>query len=210
MPESRSSNEVFIVDDDMLVRERLCSLFTQAGYRVASFDDGTSFAAAARERTPACIILDIHMPGRSGLDILRDIDARNYPAPIFIASGRGDIPTCVEAIKNGAFDFFEKRTDASTLVERVCDAVVSWERRRHSSNGNGILPKSFPGSELLTPREREVLAQIAASATNKEAARNLGISMRTVEIHRAHVMQKLRAKNSVDLTRRILAKTQHS
>jgi two-component system response regulator FixJ len=208
MPEIQVSSEVFIVDDDALVRDGLCDLFTQAGYQVACFDDGASFVAAARERTPACIILDIHMPGRSGLDILGDIDARNYPAPIFIASGRGDIPSCVEAIKNGAFDFFEKRTDAGALVERVRAAVAVFERRRHK--GNGALPESFAGSELLTPREREVLAQIAASATNKEAALNLGISQRTIEIHRAHIMHKLGAKNSVDLTRKVMARAQHA
>jgi two-component system response regulator FixJ len=207
MPQNQPSGEVFIVDDDPLVRDGLGGLFTQAGYRVASFDDGASFMAAARERTPACIILDIHMPGRSGLDILRDIDARNYPAPIFIASGHGDIPSCVEAIKNGAFDFFEKRSDAGALVGRVRAAVAAFEQRRHNGNGKGALPDSFAGSELLTPRERQVLAQIAASATNKEAARTLGISQRTIEIHRAHIMHKLGAKNSVDLTRKVMAKT---
>jgi FixJ family two-component response regulator len=95
--------EIFIVDDDPLVRDALSTLFAHAGYRAVSFVDGPSFVAAARERIPACVILDIYMPGRSGLDILKDIDAPNYPAPIFIASGRGDIPSAVEAIKNGAF-----------------------------------------------------------------------------------------------------------
>jgi FixJ family two-component response regulator len=206
MPENHQGGEVFIIDDDPTVLDGLCGMFTQAGYRVAGFVDGASFVAAARQRTPACVILDLYMPGRSGLEVLRDIDAYNYPAPIFIASGRGDIPSAVAAIKSGAFDFFEKRSDASTLVERVRNAVNAWERRRHDGNGDDLLPSSFPGSELLTRREREVLAQIAASATNKEVAHDLGISQRTVEIHRAHIMHELGAKNSVDLARKVLGR----
>src|SRR3984893_7849259 len=109
MAGSETSGEVFIVDDDPMVRDVLSEVFAQAGYRAISFVDGASFITAARERIPACVILDIYMPDRSGLEILKDLDAPNYPAPIFIASGRGDIPTAVEAIKNGAFDFVEKR-----------------------------------------------------------------------------------------------------
>jgi two-component system, LuxR family, response regulator FixJ len=198
--------EVFIVDDDPDVRVGLSGVFAQAGYQVASFVDGETFVAAARKRIPACIILDLYLPAQSGLEILREIDAPNYPAPIFIASGRGDIPTAVAAIKFGAFDFFEKRSDPSKLVERVRQAVTACQQRQHHANGGDAPLSSFPGSELLTKREREVLAQIAASATNKEAARNLGISQRTVEIHRAHIMDKLGAKNSVDLASKVLGR----
>lgn len=195
--------EVFIVDDDPEVRVGLCGIFAQAGYQVASFVDGETFVAAARERVPACIILDLYMPGRSGLEILKDLDAPNYPAPIFIASGRGDIPTAVAAVKCGALDFFEKRSDPRELVERVRRAITASSQRLPHGNGSNA---SFPGSELLTKREREVLAQIAASATNKEAARTLGISQRTVEIHRAHIMDKLGAKNSIDLASKVLGR----
>jgi two-component system response regulator FixJ len=206
MSEDRAGREVFIVDDDPTVRDVLSEVFAQAGYRAASFADGASFVTAARERIPACVILDIYMPGRSGLEILKDLDAPNYPAPIFIASGRGDIPGAVEAIKNGAVDFIEKRLDAATLVERVGNAI---EARAQRESGDGIgsgssLAQRFPGCDLLTHREREVLALIAASATNQEAAINLGISRRTVEIHRGHIMQKLGAKNSIDLARKVM------
>jgi two-component system response regulator FixJ len=199
-----TSREVFIVDDDPMVRDVLSEVFAGAGYRPISFVDGASFVAAARERIPACVILDIYMPGRSGLEILRDIDAPNYPAPIFVASGRGDIPSAVEAIKNGAFDFIEKRLDAATLVARVGEAVKARAQLRQNGNGSETLDIAFPGSELLTRREQEVLALIAASSTNKEAAQKLGISQRTVEIHRAHIMHKLGAKNSVDLARKVI------
>jgi two-component system response regulator FixJ len=204
MTGNETGREVFIVDDDPMVRDVLSEVFAQAGYQAISFVDGASFVAAARERIPACVILDIYMPGRSGLEILKDIDAPNYPAPIFVASGRGDIPSAVEAIKGGAFDFIEKRLDAEALVSRVRDAITARSQLPQNSNGSEILPQSFPGSDLLTHREREVLALIAASATNKEAAMSLGISQRTVEIHRAHIMHKLGAKNSVDLARKVM------
>jgi two-component system response regulator FixJ len=203
MSGSETSGEVFIVDDDPMVRDMLSEMFAQAGYRAVSFVDGASFLAAARERIPACVILNIYMPGRSGLEILKDLDARNYPAPIFVASGRGDIPTAVEAIKNGAFDFIEK-LDADTLVARVGEAIKARSQRRQDNESSEILTPAFPGSDLLTRREREVLALIAASATNKEAAMNLGISQRTVEIHRAHIMHKLGARNSIDLARKVM------
>ncbi len=201
MNKDQPNREVFVVDDDPMVRDVLSEVFAQAGYQAVSFVDGASFVAAARERIPACVILDIYMPGRSGLEILRDIDAPNYPAPIFVASGRGDIPSAVEAIKNGAFDFIEKRLDAATLVARVGEAIEVRAARR---GGNGWV--AFEGAELLTRREHEVLALITASSTNKEAAEELGISQRTVEIHRAHIMQKLGAKNSVDLARKVMGR----
>jgi len=204
MSQAQPDREVFIVDDDPLVRDVLSEVFAQAGYRASSFVDGASFVAAARERSPACVILDIYMPGRSGLEILKDLDAPNYPAPIFVASGRGDIPSAVEAIKSGAFDFIEKRLDAATLVARVGEAIEARAHLRQNGNGAEGLGPAFPGSELLTRREHEVLALIADSATNKEAAQKLGISQRTVEIHRAHIMQKLGAKNSVDLARKVM------
>jgi two-component system response regulator FixJ len=181
----------------------MCGPRCSCGYQAVTFVDGESFVAAARERIPACVILDIYMPGRSGLEILRVIDAPNYPAPIIVASVRGDIASAVEAIKNGAFDFIEKRLDAGTLVARVGEAIQARAALRNG-NGSQALSAAFPGAELLTRREHEVLALIAASSTNKEAAQELGISQRTVEIHRAHIMHKLGAKNSVDLTRKVM------
>jgi FixJ family two-component response regulator len=204
MSQEQPDREVFIVDDDPMVRDVLSEVFAQAGYRASSFIDGASFVAAARKRIPACVILDIYMPGRSGLEILKDLDAAHYPAPIFVASGRGDIPSAVEAIKSGAFDFIEKRLDAATLVARVGEAIAAREHLRPTGSGAESTKAVFPGSELLTHREHEVLALITDSATNKEAAQKLGISQRTVEIHRAHIMHKLGAKNSVDLARKVL------
>jgi two-component system, LuxR family, response regulator FixJ len=195
--------ELFIVDDDASVRDALSAVFTVEGFDVTRFAEGESFLAEAKTRTPACVLLDVHMPGRSGLDILREIDAQHYGAPIFIISALGDIPTAVDAIRNGAFDFIEKPFDPLAVVTRVRAAVESWVRR----HGNGKAKQQtlkLVGCDRLTPREREVLEQIAGGSSNKEAGRQLGISPRTIEVHRARIMEKLGAKNAADLVRIVL------
>src|SRR5438445_12948434 len=118
-----SKEEIFIVDDDAAVRETLSMLFSLQGYDVVGLSDGASLLSAARQRTPACIILDVHMPGRSGLDILKELNADDYGAPILIISGQGDIAMAVDAIKNGALDFIEKPFDAQGVISRVRDAI---------------------------------------------------------------------------------------
>ena len=205
MPQTdQTQGEIFIVDDDPLVRDALSVVFTLAGYKVRAFADGASFVAAARAEAPACIILDVHMPGRSGLDILRALNAEHYPTPIFIISGQGDIPMAVEAIRNGALDFIEKPFNGETVVTRVREAIEA-RTRRSEAGGLEALAAQFPGRDLLTPREREVLGKIAEGASNKEAGRLLGISPRTIEVHRARIMEKLGAKNAADLVRIVLS-----
>ncbi len=193
-----ASREVFVVDGDPTARESLATLLADAGYQITLFADGTSLVEEARARAPACIILDLHIPGGSGLEILQKLDAKRYPAPILVVSGRSDVPGVVEAIKRGAFDYIEKHRVTDDLVARIGEAVEAVAQRAPDDSIR------FPGAATLTPREHEVLAQIVACASNKEAAMKLGISRRTVEIHRAHIMQKLGAKNSVDLMRIVL------
>lgn len=193
---------IHIVDDDAAVRDALGVVFMLEGFQVRGFENGAEFVAAAKDHAPSCVILDVHMPGRSGLDILRELNAEHYPSPIFIISGQGDIPMAVQAIKHGAFDFIEKPFDAETVLARVREAIAAQERRQ--SAGDSGIGDVFPGSNLLTPREREVLHQIAAGASNKEAGRSLGISPRTIEVHRARIMEKLGAKNAADLVRIVL------
>src|SRR5437879_4180469 len=137
-------HDIIIVDDDPAVRDALSMVFTLEGYRVTSFGDGQSLLAAARARTPSCILLDVKMPGRSGLDILKELNAQDYAAPIFIISGQGDIPMAVEAIKNGALDFIEKPFDADTVVQRVRDAIAAWARRQGEPDA-ALRP--FPGRD---------------------------------------------------------------
>jgi two-component system response regulator FixJ len=204
MDEAGTGDEVFIVDDDYDMREVLSAIIRDAGFRTALFTDGRSFVRLARDQKPACVLLDLHMPGPSGLDVLKEIDAKNYPAPILILSGREDVLNVVTAMRNGAFDYLEKRLDAAAIVARVFEAIEAWKQLREREEVPQTVSSAIRGYYQLTRREREVLAHIAAAASNKETARNLGISPRTVEIHRGRVMHKLGAKNSVDLMRIVM------
>ncbi|TMK45552.1 MAG: response regulator transcription factor, partial [Alphaproteobacteria bacterium] len=171
--------EIFVVDDDPGVRDTLSLVLTAGGYQVICFADGAALLSVARSRTPACILLDVHIPGKSGLDILKELHGEDYPAPIFMISGQGDIAMAVRAIKNGALDFIEKPFRGSEIVERLNEAIGA-------------------------RREREVLEQFTAGASNKEAGRTLGISPRTIEDHRANIMKKLGARNAADLIRIVM------
>jgi FixJ family two-component response regulator len=196
------SGDIFVVDDDPAVRDVLTALFTRDGFQVTNFADGASLLASARTSTPVCIILDVHIPGRSGLDILKELNAQDYPAPIFIMSGQGHIPMAVDAIRNGALDFIEKPFRGSEIVTRVREAIEAQRRRRSASNAAKATSSfHFPGREPLTRREQDVLTQIVAGSSSKEAGRHLGISPRTIEVHRARIMEKLGAKNAADLVR---------
>ena len=206
MSNDANHGAIFVVDDDPLVLNALSVVLSREGYQVTGFGEGASFLAAAKARTPACIILDVQMPGQSGLDILKELNAQQYPAPIFIISGVGDIPMAVEAIKSGALDFIEKPFDATTVITRVREAIEAWARRAQRG-GTDVLSKTFPGHDLLTARERDVLNQIAAGSSNKQAGRELGISPRTIEVHRARIMEKLGAKNAADLVRIVLSES---
>jgi FixJ family two-component response regulator len=141
-----NNSEIYIVDDDAMVRESLSIVFSQAGYQVRAFCEGTSVVAAARARIPACILMDIYLPGTSGLDILKQLDAANYPAPILVVSARRDISIAVEAIKNGACDFIEKQTDVASIVTRVGKTIATWatdNRRTRPRKSDGVI---FPGA----------------------------------------------------------------
>jgi two-component system response regulator FixJ len=200
-----ASNEIFIIDDDAGVCNTLAMAFTIEGYRVTTFMNAASFIAAAQARTPACVLLDVCMPAKSGLDVLKELDARSYPAPIFIMSSRGDIPTAVEAINNGACDFIEKRLGTESIVAQVCETIEGWNRPKRNFE-RGRPSSSCPGCERLTPRERDVLDEIMTAASSEETAKNLGTSRRTIEKHRLNIMHKLGAKNTVDLARMVFGK----
>jgi two-component system, LuxR family, response regulator FixJ len=193
--------EIFIVDDDPSVRLALATVFGGEGFQVTSFVETESFLSAARSRTPECVLIDIYLSDGSGLDVLRKLGADRYPAPILMISGRGDISAAVDAIRNGACDFIEKPFDPAAVVARVRDAIAEWQ---NGSREETLLGPDFPGREWLTIRERDVLERITRGASNKEAARDLGISPRTVEVHRARIMAKLSAKNAADLMRIVL------
>ena len=193
---------VFIVDDDPAVRDALTLLLRIEGFSAQSFEDGPPFFRAISATTPVCVILDLQLPGCSGLTILKQLTDRQFAPPVIVMSGQSDIATAVAAIKAGALDFLEKPFSANTMVDKVRDAVANY---RQSMVGYADGLADFPGQRLLTGREREVLGQIARGASNKEAGRRLGISPRTIEVHRARIMAKLGARNTADLIRIVLS-----
>ena len=200
-----SRGEIFVVDDDPAVRDTLSMVLSAGGYQVICFADGAALLAVARTRTPSCILLDVHIPGKSGLDILKELHGEDYPAPIFMISGQGDMAMAVNAIKSGALDFIEKPFRGSEIVARLDEAIAAYARRQAENNSTSrIATLHFPGREPLTRREREVLEQFTAGASNKEAGRHLGISPRTIEDHRANIMKKLGARNAADLVRIVM------
>lgn len=193
-----NDRKIYIVDDDMSVRDALRTVFQLEGYQPMLFETGNGLLEARRIHGDHPVLLDVHMPGRSGIDILNALEPHKYGAPIFIISGQGDIPMAVNAIKSGAYDFIEKPFNGNQILGRVEEAISKFKR-------NGDVTKlKFEGVDLLTPRELEVLQLIAEGESNKEAGRDLGISPRTVEVHRARIMEKLGAKNAADLVRIVL------
>src|ERR1700752_1787178 len=152
-----SRGEIFVVDDDAAVRDTLSMVLSTAGYQVICFPDGAALLSVARDRTPAAILLDVHIPGKSGLDILRELHGEDYPAPIFMISGKGNITMAVPSIKNGALDFIEKPFRGTEIVARLDEAIGAYERRQGRGAGSNIASLHFPGRQPLTRREREVL-----------------------------------------------------
>src|ERR1700692_2524619 len=147
-----SRGEIFVVDDDPAIRETLSLVLSAAGYEGICFADGAALLAVARGRTPACMLLDVHIPGKSGLDILKELHGEDYPAPIFMISGQGDIAMAVSAIKNGALDFIEKPFRGSEIVARLDEAIGAYARRQAENAASSVASMHFPGREPLSRR----------------------------------------------------------
>jgi FixJ family two-component response regulator len=201
----RHGGEIFIVDDDDNMRDLLTAILSLEGFDVVSFADGETFLKKAAGRVPVCLFLDVVMPGRSGMEILKELSARKYESPIFLISARDETPVVIEALKSGARDFLPKPFDPYTAVERVRDAVEIWNGREEKQSSAGLEAKEFPGHVRLTRREAEVLAQIVQGVSSKEISKTLGIGKRTVDNFRMNIMRKLGAKNIADLVRIIMS-----
>jgi two-component system response regulator FixJ len=201
-----SVSDIYVADDDAMVRKTIAVVLSRDNFRVSGFVDGEALLAAVRAAEPACVILDVSMPGRSGLDILKELQIQRVVCPRLIITGVGDIPMAVEAMRNGAYDFITKPFDPVLLVTLVREAIrgTAERLRKELSDGEGSL--NFPGRELLSFRECDVLDLIVKGNSNKEAGRKLRISPRTVEVHRARIIDKLGAKNTVDLVNIVRSK----
>jgi two-component system, LuxR family, response regulator FixJ len=191
-----SKGEVFVIDTDAASREQLSMALQQSAYDVICFADGASLLSEARARMPACVLLE--MPSdRSALDVLKRLREENCMAPVLVTSANGNIAMAVDAIKSGAADFIEKPFRTHDIVGRI-DAAID-EFAHPGSNRQRWLP----GCEALTEREGDVLEHLAAGLTNKEIARRMNLSARTVEGYRASILKKAGARNVTDLLRRI-------
>jgi len=188
---------VFIVDDDHRVREALCSLIESIGLRVAAFDSGSAFLAFEKPDAPACLVLDLNLPGLNGLDIQQELLAGDAP-PIVFVSAYGDVPSSVQAMKSGAIDFLSKPFRELDLLRAIESGIASDKAARQQRAELGELQRNYG---LLTPREREVFRFVAAGFANKVTAADLGISELTIGVHRSQVMRKMKARSLAELVR---------
>lgn len=189
---------VFVIDDDRMIRDGLHSLIRSVGLRVETFASAKDFLAAKRPDTPACLVLDVRMPGLSGLDLQLKLRDDGIPIPIIFITGHGDIPMSVRAMKEGAAEFLTKPVRGQDLLDAVQKALANDRALRQERWEANEIRARF---ESLTPREKEVLELVVAGVLNKQIADRLGMSELTVKTHRAHVMEKTEAESLAHLVR---------
>jgi FixJ family two-component response regulator len=188
---------VFIVDDDPSVLKALARLIGAAGYRVRTYDRASAFLDSRLPRGPKCLVLDLQMPGLSGLELQRELATRGLTLPVIFLTGHGDIPASVEAMKAGAEDFLTKPVRGAALLEAVRSAL---DKDKTSLKGRRDLDSIRNRIKTLSPREYEVFRWVISGHLNKQTAGGLGISEKTVKFHRAMVMQKMKANSVAELT----------
>ncbi|MGD9765855.1 MAG: response regulator transcription factor [Candidatus Binatia bacterium] len=189
---------VFVVDDDPAVRQAVESLLRSAGITAQSFASAREFLDSAPTDAPACVVLDVNLPGTSGLDLQRELTGRDPALPVIFITGYGDIPTSVRAMKAGAVEFLAKPFREEDLLNAIRQAL---DKSREAQRTRSESAELHGRIDSLTPRERQVLRFVIAGLLNKQIAYDLGISEVTVKVHRAHVMQKMKARSVADLVR---------
>jgi FixJ family two-component response regulator len=187
---------VFVIDDDEAMRATLSSLFRSVGLRVELFSSAREFAQIKMPDVASCLVLDIRLPGVSGLDFQAELAEAEIRTPIIFMTGHGDIPMSVKAMKAGAIDFLTKPFRDQDILDAVIKALERDQKRRDSEKAVSE-HRILLGS--LTPREREVMTLVAEGLMNKQIAAKLGISEITVKVHRGHMMRKMRARSLIDL-----------
>ena len=192
---------IMVVDDDSGVRNSMRSLLKSVGLESALYASAQEFLAAYQPVQPGCLVLDIRMPGMSGLELQQQLNLRGAVIPVIFMTGHGDIPMAVEALQHGAFDFLQKPFRDQDLLDRIQRAIVKDTEQRQTLGETARIKAHV---ESLTAREREVLDLLTQGKQNKSIAQDLGVSPRTVEIHRARVMEKMNAQSVAQLVRMML------
>ena len=192
---------VFVVDDDAAVRNSLRLLVKSVGLTATALASAQEFLASYDPLQPGCLVLDVRMPGMSGLELQQQLNLRGAVIPVIFITGHGDVPMAVEAMQQGAFDFLQKPFRDQDLMDRIQRALEKDRANRAELGGRSRIREQH---ETLTPREREVLALVASGKANKVMAAHLGLSQRTIEIHRARVMEKMGASSLAHLVRMVL------
>jgi FixJ family two-component response regulator len=191
---------VFVVDDDLSVRRSTERLIRSIGLEVQTFTSAREFLKNPRPKGPACLVLDVRMPGLSGMDLQRELARSEIYIPIIFITAHGDIPMSVRAMKAGAVEFLTKPFRSRSLLDAIRAAI---DRDRAASNERSEIEALRQRYQQLTPREREVLLLVAAGLLNKQVAGKLATTERTIKFHRAHIMQKTHAESVADLVRMV-------
>ena len=189
---------VYVIDDDEAVRESITDLLRSVGHDVHSFRSAQEFLDSSRPDVPSCIVLDVRLPGQSGMEFQRRLVKSGIHLPVIFISGHGDIPMSVRAIKSGAIEFLTKPLNEQELLDAVQAGLARDRGQREEGKIAAELHARF---EHLTPRERDILGLMVTGRPNKQIAAEVGLSEMTVKVHRSHVMQKMRARSLVDLVR---------
>jgi two-component system response regulator FixJ len=192
---------VYIVDDDLATRKSLRWLIETLGVLVQTFPSGPSFLESYDPSQPGCLVLDVMMAGMSGLDVQKELKARNIEIPVIVLTGYGDVPTAVRALKNGAVEFLEKPFDGEVLLDQVRRAIEVDARRRRECEAANVVQKRLL---RLTPRERQILKLVVDGLSSKEIAAQLEVSFKTVEAHRAKIMRKMEADGVAQLVKMVV------
>jgi FixJ family two-component response regulator len=194
----RKKPTIYIVDDDDGMRRALSVLMSTVGYNAVSFARPAEFLQKLDPNQPGCLVLDVRMPEMSGLEVQQHLNRSGSMLPVILMTGHGDIPMAVQAMKDGAFDFLQKPFRDQDLLDRINGALKQDAENRETVERHADLKRR---SESLTPREREVMALVVDGRANKVIAIDLGLSERTVEIHRANVMEKMQARSVAHLVK---------